>query len=168
MERSEHTIVLKLSHTPRPDYNYRDVVWEVLGNKCVQCGEADRDILQVDHIDPREKRFEIGRLTFAIHESLLRDELKLCQILCCNCHRKKTLRDATISRLPRPRYKIHVEGMEVLGIPDGLPEVEKSCEECSQVFTTGLELKKFCSPRCQKRGEKRRWARRRRVRQRAT
>ena len=58
---------------------------------CAVCGEHDIRVLELDHIDPTKKKFTISqavRLGFAWDEVL--QEIAKCQILCANCHRKRT------------------------------------------------------------------------------
>jgi len=63
-----------------------------LSNKCcVDCGENDIRVLELDHIDPSSKRFNISqavRLGFSWNDVLA--EIKKCRILCANCHKKRT------------------------------------------------------------------------------
>jgi 5-methylcytosine-specific restriction endonuclease McrA len=60
-----------------------------LGGKCKRCGNDDIDVLEFDHIVPLwSKNREYG--------NILREVKKFperFQLLCANCHRKKTLED---------------------------------------------------------------------------
>ncbi len=62
---------------------------EYLGGKCLNCGLRDEcvDVYCFHHKDPAQKNFTISskRLKF---ESMI-TELNKCELLCCNCHRKK-------------------------------------------------------------------------------
>jgi hypothetical protein len=58
------------------------------GGKCTKCGS--RESLQIDHIDPALKSFEIH---FAIKADILKKELEKCQPLCSPCHKKKTAKE---------------------------------------------------------------------------
>ncbi len=64
-----------------------------LENPCVNCGEEDPIVLEFDHL--RDKKFNVSRLINGSHYSLktLIDEIDKCQILCANCHKRKTARD---------------------------------------------------------------------------
>lgn len=63
----------------------RAKIVEYMGGKCALCGSTDG--LEVDHVDRSKKSFSVGdRLTL---ESLI-EELEKCQLLCGECHKKKT------------------------------------------------------------------------------
>jgi 5-methylcytosine-specific restriction endonuclease McrA len=56
---------------------------------CVVCGEPDIVVLEFDHL--HDKTANISDL---IHQNVplkrLIEEIEKCQVLCANCHRKKT------------------------------------------------------------------------------
>jgi hypothetical protein len=59
-------------------------------NPCVDCGEADPVVLEFDHL--HEKSFAIGlKLTDRRWQDIL-DELSKCEVVCANCHRRRTAR----------------------------------------------------------------------------
>ena len=58
---------------------------------CLQCGENDTCVLDFDHINPQEKSFSIARATTnGLEWDKILTEISKCQILCANCHRKRT------------------------------------------------------------------------------
>lgn len=63
---------------------------EKLGGKCSNCGAGDD--LQLDHIDPNQKSFNIAR-KWSISEKKFWQEVSKCQLLCQKCHTEKTLKD---------------------------------------------------------------------------
>lgn len=63
---------------------------EKLGGKCVECGNKEK--LEFDHINRKEKSFTIGVFWSCRKERFL-SEVKKCQLLCRDCHEKKTLLD---------------------------------------------------------------------------
>ena len=70
----------------------------LLGGKCVACGSVDK--LQFDHKDRSTKKFAIGKL-FMKSQSVVREELEKCQLLCQPCHVEKSrpeLREAARRR----------------------------------------------------------------------
>lgn len=55
---------------------------------CIDCGETDPVVLEFDHL--REKSFSIGAaLTSRSWQSIL-DEIEKCEVVCANCHRRRT------------------------------------------------------------------------------
>jgi hypothetical protein len=55
---------------------------------CVECGESDYRLIEFDHIDEKEKSFNIASNSFAL-ETIFK-EIEKTQFLCIECHRKKT------------------------------------------------------------------------------
>jgi hypothetical protein len=57
---------------------------------CVDCGQQDPIVLEFDHL--RDKSFSIGAaLTCRGWQSIL-DEIEKCEVVCANCHRRRTAR----------------------------------------------------------------------------
>jgi len=71
-------------------YRYRiEEAKKILGSKCSKCDATEN--LQFDHKQRRQGRdFVIAKKIAGIAESKLHDELKKCQLLCEECHNKKT------------------------------------------------------------------------------
>lgn len=57
------------------------------GNSCAICGEKDILVLEFDHLE--NKKFDLGK-AFYKNEKEVENELNKCQILCSNCHKRKT------------------------------------------------------------------------------
>lgn len=56
-----------------------------------KCGESDPTALDCDHRDPKTKRdsiCELSRTSYSI--AVLKEELDKCDVMCANCHRKRT------------------------------------------------------------------------------
>jgi hypothetical protein len=69
----------------------RLVTEHLAGRACADCGEADPAVLEFDHVGP--KRADIGRLVNAGAAAAdLECELASCEIVCTNCHRRRTAR----------------------------------------------------------------------------
>lgn len=81
----------KRASTKRRLEIWRIQVIEKLGGKCTGCGISDIDVLQFDHILPiketGEKRI---RNRLALFGAILKNKLINIQLLCANCHMKKT------------------------------------------------------------------------------
>lgn len=67
----------------------RERIIQKLGGKCVVCSERDLAVLELDHIIPLFN--SKGRETTCIEEAKKNPEK--FQVLCANCHRRKTLND---------------------------------------------------------------------------
>tara|TARA_B100001094_G_scaffold74448_1_gene70756 strand:- start:241 stop:699 length:459 start_codon:yes stop_codon:yes gene_type:complete len=61
---------------------------EKLGGECVKCGVKER--LEFDHIQPKNKSFEITRKLLMSDRKKFEEELNKCQLLCYDCHLEKT------------------------------------------------------------------------------
>ncbi len=65
----------------------RQLGFRILGRQCIKCGSTER--LEFDHIDPNTKEINISALMHAPKAVFMKELLK-CQVLCKDCHRKKT------------------------------------------------------------------------------
>jgi hypothetical protein len=55
---------------------------------CVDCGEADPVVLEFDHL--RDKRFEVTNQFASRNWQEILDEIDKCEVVCANCHRRRT------------------------------------------------------------------------------
>ena len=65
--------------------NRRKLIYETLGNKCVECGSTSN--LEIDHINPFLKENRISPLAQGLSKTLDDDNL---QLLCHCCHTRKS------------------------------------------------------------------------------
>jgi hypothetical protein len=72
----------------------------LLGGKCVECGST-KD-LQFDHINKHEKELDIAH-SIDTKEDVLLNEVKKCQLLCPECHLKKT-KESWDWGVPKPEH----------------------------------------------------------------
>ena len=66
-------------------------VWDYLKTNPCSCGENDPVVLEFDHRNPAEKFKNISdmlRCAFSIET--IKGEIQKCDVLCANCHRRKT------------------------------------------------------------------------------
>jgi hypothetical protein len=64
---------------------------------CLDCGETDPIVLEFDHL--RDKSFDISsELSRRNWQSIL-DEIEKCEVVCANCHRRRTAQRAGWLRL---------------------------------------------------------------------
>jgi hypothetical protein len=57
-------------------------------NPCTDCGESDPIVLEFDHL--RDKSFSIGTKLTQFRWQRILDEIKKCEVVCANCHRRRT------------------------------------------------------------------------------
>mgnify|MGYP001572676222 CR=1 FL=1 len=71
--------------------NYYDRVTEYLKtHPCVDCGEADPVVLEFDHRDPDKKKSDISKMMGKVSWKKIEKEIRKCDVVCSNCHRKRT------------------------------------------------------------------------------
>jgi hypothetical protein len=70
----------------------RRMIHEAKDRPCSDCGSRYPPyVMDFDHRDRTEKRFNIGREAFAlIPDADLRKEIEKCDVVCSNCHRMRT------------------------------------------------------------------------------
>jgi hypothetical protein len=55
---------------------------------CADCGESDPLVLEFDHLS--DKKFNVGAGMRERSWQALRDEIAKCDVVCANCHRRRT------------------------------------------------------------------------------
>jgi 5-methylcytosine-specific restriction endonuclease McrA len=61
-------------------------------NPCAVCGETDLVVLEFDHVHGKDATIaNLIRLNVPL--SRLQEEIEKCQVLCVNCHRRKTAKE---------------------------------------------------------------------------
>jgi hypothetical protein len=67
------------------------IVDHLLSNPCKTCGESDIVVLEFDHRDPVTKLYNISEMPRRNYSlNTIRSEIAKCDVLCANCHRRKT------------------------------------------------------------------------------
>lgn len=65
------------------------VIEHLLSHPCVDCGETDLVVLEFDHL--RDKAGNVSRyLAASVPWSTIKAEIDKCQVVCANCHRRRT------------------------------------------------------------------------------
>ena len=58
---------------------------------CIDCGERDPLVLEFDHVGD-DKSFEVARAMSDRSWSTILTEIAKCEVVCANCHRRRTYR----------------------------------------------------------------------------
>ncbi|MDP1793765.1 MAG: hypothetical protein Q8K63_06465 [Acidimicrobiales bacterium] len=66
------------------------VVEYLRAHPCVDCGNSDVRVLEFDHI--RDKAFDVSAKLSDYSWSTLLKEIAKCEVVCANCHRRRTAR----------------------------------------------------------------------------
>ncbi len=71
----------------------RNKTLDLLGGSCRNCGISDYEILQIDHIEPISKDNKNRICNEKLFKGIVSGRLSIenLQILCANCHMKKTV-----------------------------------------------------------------------------
>ena len=82
----------KISNKKIRERNQEFIISYLKEHPCCKCGESDIVVLEFDHI--RDKKFEISKLIKGNSSfENLKVEIEKCQVLCANCHKRKTAKD---------------------------------------------------------------------------
>ncbi len=65
-------------------------VWDYLKEHPCGCGESDPVALEFDHVRGKKKASVSFLVTHSATWETIKEEIEKCNILCANCHRKKT------------------------------------------------------------------------------
>lgn len=76
--------------------NIEKLVAYLKEHPCVDCGMSDVRVLEFDHL--RDKTFEISRKLSDLSWEGLLLEIAKCDVVCANCHRRRTARRAGFIR----------------------------------------------------------------------
>jgi hypothetical protein len=88
------------AHSARSRAELADRVLQILKHSaCLDCGEKDPVVLDFDHVLPGKYRSISEMLRNGYAWSRIQKEMSLCEIVCANCHRRRTARRANWRRL---------------------------------------------------------------------
>jgi hypothetical protein len=63
---------------------------------CIDCGATDIVVLEFDHL--RDKKFNVGQGIWDRNWESVLDEMAKCEVVCANCHRRRTARRGGFAR----------------------------------------------------------------------
>lgn len=91
-QRSSNSEKMEIKNAYQKDRlaSFQNLIYEYLTkNPCVDCGESDPIVLEFDHLVPENKYKSVSEMSC---RSLTKVKLEIskCQVLCANCHRRKT------------------------------------------------------------------------------
>lgn len=90
------------SYKPHQQRNI-DIINEFKNKPCAICGQRHESYnMQIDHIDPTTKLYDVCQLKSRKVE-ILQAELAKCQVLCALCHRRKSIVEQQDDKYSAPR-----------------------------------------------------------------
>ena len=95
-EKNKETHIANMyENRVRKQTDGREYVWNYLStHPCVDCGESDPVVLEFDHVRG-EKRASLSRLIRNGHSiEVIEKEISKCEVVCANCHKKRTYKDS--------------------------------------------------------------------------
>ena len=76
---------------------------------CYYCDENNFVCLDWHHVDPKTKKFTIGKTTMGYNTLELLEEAAKCEVVCANCHRKLHRKILEKPTKIRPRLRTLLE-----------------------------------------------------------
>lgn len=83
------------------DENRERVFNYLLTHPCVDCGESDPIVLEFDH--QRDKLDDVSNLMRTGRWDQIRKEIEKCEVVCANCHRRRSASAFGYWKLLMPR-----------------------------------------------------------------
>ena len=110
-----HLAQVRESEEARRNRLRRHVKGYLTANPCSDCGETDLRVLEFDHVGVKERNIS-ELLSLGVPLSVFAREIARCEVVCVNCHRRRTAARAGWSRLgagpatlrSRPRVRRNV------------------------------------------------------------
>lgn len=83
-----HKKIMAAKRDRLTNLNREKIIDYLSTHPCVSCGETDIVVLQFDHL--RDKAKGISELISSYSWETISKEIEKCQVLCANCHARKT------------------------------------------------------------------------------
>lgn len=89
------------------DRNLAHVLEFLATHHCTDCGESDPVVLDFDHLPGTRKSFDVGRALSGSTRSwnAILDEIQKCEVVCANCHRRRTAARANFRKHQRANWE---------------------------------------------------------------
>jgi len=88
-------VCIKIKSRRKRDQARRQELFELLGNKCIGCGETDPIFFQVDHIN-NDASTDVVKCSVRLRDYLA--EPHRFQLLCANCNHAKRMNNGVLYR----------------------------------------------------------------------
>ena len=78
----------------------QQLLHELKSKPCADCGQVfPYYVMDFDHLDGEQKTSEVNRLIRSLSLSKIQREIAKCEVVCANCHRKRTFERLNSKRL---------------------------------------------------------------------
>ena len=90
--RQNHIYNISIRNERLRNRNRKLIVDYLSSKSCIDCGNLDSRVLEFDHL-PEFKKFKDVSYLIAggYSEEIIRKEIDKCEVVCCNCHRVRTI-----------------------------------------------------------------------------
>lgn len=82
-----------LSKTARREAARQFIYDYLAAHSCVECGESDPVVLEFHHVRGKKREAISMLATAGSSAQVIREEIEKCEVLCSNCHRRKTAKE---------------------------------------------------------------------------
>lgn len=102
-------------------------LWQyLLDHPCLDCGERDPLVLEFDHRDPRQSKCVTSMISNSVSWKRILAEIELCDVVCANCHSRRTAAraDSWRSRRAACGRSVYTNAAQLLaGLLPALPDI---------------------------------------------
>jgi hypothetical protein len=100
-----HIAQVNASRDARRERAHEYILGHLLRGACADCGERDPRVLEFDHL--ADKLTEVSALVGRSSRiALIEAEIAKCDVVCCNCHRRRTYVRRGTTRTPESAERI--------------------------------------------------------------
>lgn len=102
--RSKHIDTIRKRNEIRRNDVQQKICEYLSQHPCVDCGETDIVVLEFDH--QRDKEMNVSRLVNSYGWKRVQVEIEKCEVVCANCHRRRTATSQEFYRLAYTGVKL--------------------------------------------------------------